>query len=260
MDALLGNANILADDFRETMSKTHDTFDLVGKNLDNLNDFTTALSEEGPEFISSMNASSGDIRKMVANISKLSEELSTQMNDSSTPLGMMTDEETADSLRAILKNAEVITEKVHPILDDAKVFSNKIAHKPSSLIWGGRSYKGASPLSDEYNFQPYSPGGGLKSPLFSATRENSAPVPPITRPDGSVNPAAIDPDSYEAYYARFAPQEPRTQNCLTSALGRLKFSLGGNRGASEEYAYNSDDPMSYYGAMEEGTYSGEPTP
>ena len=257
VDALLGNANILADDFRETMAKTHDTFDLVGKNLDNLNDFTTALSEEGPEFISSMNASSGDIRKMVGNISRLSEELTEQINNPSTPLGMMSDPATGDSLHAIIKNTEVITEKVHPILDDAKVFTNKIAHKPSSLLWSKESYKGASPLGEQYNFQPYSPGGGTSSTLFNASKTNSRPVLPKTLPDGSINPAAVDPDTYEAYYSLYPENSSPAKNCLASTWDRLRFSLGRKTEIADESSYYVDNPIEYYGDEQENFQSGE---
>lgn len=204
IDALLGNANILADDFRETVAKTQQTFDKVGNNLDNLQDFTDALAEDGPEFIGSLNESGARMREMAGNINQLSAELSRQLNDPSTPLGMLGDPEVASSLRGTIKNAETITEKVQPVLDDARVFSNKIAHKPSSLIWGGRSYKGTPALSDgTYNFQPYTPNSGAISPLYTPTTGRNIMQCPLARSMdiGSESPLA-DPDSYAAYYAQ----------------------------------------------------------
>lgn len=247
VDALLGNANILADDFRQTMSKTHDTFDMVGKNLDNLHNFTAALAEDGPEFISSLNESSSDMRQMIGNISLLAEDLVNQMDNPETPLGMLSDPEVGESIRAVVKNAEVITEKVHPILDDTRVFTNKIAHKPSSLVWPGKTYKGSPTLSStQYNFQSYSPGGGLTSPLFTASVQNSSPTLPLTNSDGALRPDAIDPDTIEAYYAR-------NPDALANAAGLSKMRFSGSCPLSrnKEIVYDSestlDDPMAYYG-------------
>lgn len=168
VDSLMENANALASDARQTMARAETTFDLVDKNLDNVNRFTTSLSEQGPEIMTSLNEGAAEVKSMTLNIASLASELEAQFKDPTTPLGMLADQETADSLRRIVRNAEDLTEKVYPILDDARVFSNKIAHRPSSLIWDKNTFKGA-PSSGRYGMQANSPSGGLSSPLYRPT-------------------------------------------------------------------------------------------
>ncbi|MBR2004336.1 MAG: MCE family protein, partial [Thermoguttaceae bacterium] len=168
VDSLMENANALAGDARKTMARAETTFDLVDKNLDNVNRFTTSLSEQGPEIMTSLNEGAAEVKSMMLNIASLASELEAQFEDPTTPLGMLADQETADSLRRIVRNAEELTEKVYPILDDARVFSNKIAHRPSSLIWDKNTFKGA-PTSGRYGMQADSPNGGLSSPLYRPT-------------------------------------------------------------------------------------------
>ncbi|MDO5553239.1 MAG: MlaD family protein [Planctomycetia bacterium] len=186
VDGLMTNANTLTEDFRAAIDRSHHTFDQFDKNLDNVSQFTTALAEQGPDFLGSLTESSRDIREMVANIASLAEELKTSMNDHSTPLGMLTDEEVGASLRGIISNAEEISLKLKPVVDNAEVFTNKIAHKPSSLLWGGATHKGYTPTGSDgyaFNFQTGSPTGGLSSSLY--------------RPTGYRD---RNPDSYEALY------------------------------------------------------------
>lgn len=168
VDSLMENANALASDARQTMARAETTFDLVDKNLDNVNRFTTSLSEQGPEIMTSLNEGAAEVKSMTLNIASLASELEAQFKDPTTPLGMLADQETADSLRRIVRNAEDLTEKVYPILDDARVFSNKIAHRPSSLIWDKNTFKGA-PSNGRYGMQANSPSGGLSSPLYRPT-------------------------------------------------------------------------------------------
>ncbi|MDO4587920.1 MAG: MlaD family protein [Planctomycetia bacterium] len=186
VDQLMANANSLTDDFRITMNRSHRTLELVETNLDNIGQFTTSLSEQGPEFLTSINESSTEIQKMVKNIAHLAEEIANEIDDPSTPIGMLGDKEMASSLRNIVNNAEEISEKIQPIVDDARVFSNKIAHKPSELIWSKTAYKGTPSTqsatqksSSNFGFQPYSPGGGLSSSLYQPTSANSLDVAPL---------------------------------------------------------------------------------
>ncbi|MBQ7110855.1 MAG: MCE family protein [Thermoguttaceae bacterium] len=168
VDALMENANALAGDARKTMARAETTFDLVDKNLDNVDRFTTSLSEQGPEIMSALNEGAAEVKSMMLNVASLARELETQFEDPTTPLGMLADQETAARLRRIVRNAEELTEKVYPILDDARVFSNKIAHRPSSLIWDKNTFKGA-PTNGRYGMQADSPNGGLSSPLYRPT-------------------------------------------------------------------------------------------
>ncbi|MDO5308171.1 MAG: MlaD family protein [Planctomycetia bacterium] len=176
----MNSANSLGDDVRQTLSRAETTFDLVDKNLDNVNVFTTSLAENGPEIMTSLNESAAEIRGTinnikgaVLNIADLAENLNEKLDNPDSPLGMLTDPKTGESLRHIISNVEDLTEKMYPILDDARVFSNKIAHKPSSLIWDRTQSKGVTGVDSRYGMQSNSPNGGLTSQIFRMTPSGS---------------------------------------------------------------------------------------
>ncbi len=170
VDELMTSANSLTGEVRQTMDRAETTFDLLDKNLDNVNVFTTALAEDGPEAMTALNETAVQIREMSRNIGALAAKLTVEAGNPDTPLGMLADKETAESLRRIVRNAEELTEKVYPIIDDARVFSNKIAHRPSSLIWDRNTFKGApEPTGGRYGMQSKSPSGGVSSPLYRQT-------------------------------------------------------------------------------------------
>lgn len=243
---LLGHGDELYNSIQETVSRSHKTFDKIDRSLDNIGDFTEVLSDEGPEFISSINASGQDIAKMAKNISALSDNIVKQMDNKETPLGMLTDEEVGRELRGVVRNVETATEKVQPILDDARVFTNKIAHRPSSLIFSRDTYKGAPSLGGNgYAWQPLSPGGGMNSSLWTPS---NAYYPSEPRFSSYVN-------GYGAYHAEsledFQYSHPETYSALQrekpfgSCLGRSCLSkLSRKEETAEGY---TTDPGVYYG-------------
>ncbi len=235
VDGLIGNANILADDFHETILRSQDTFDNVGKNLDNLQAFTSSLSKDGPEFLSAINESGAQIRELVTNINEFTTELNRGIHNKNTPLGMISDEEAGISLRNTIKDIgavsetvddlvqdvhRAIPERIYPILDDARTFTNKIAHKPSLLVWGGNTYKGSSPISGRHScFQSLSPTGGMNRSLYTnhltaanqallektselrnislnGEKTESAPVEILENPDSYYTQFAQNPEQY----------------------------------------------------------------
>lgn len=243
VETLMTNANSLTNDFRSTIERSHTTFEQVEKNLDNLGEFTAALADQGPEFISSISDSAKDIRVMVGNISELAETLVKEMKDPNTPFGMMADKEVASSLRGIIRNAEEISVKLQPVVDDARVFTNKIAHKPSSLLWGGSNYKGSPSISDnKFGFQPYSPNGGLYSSLYKPSRFGYLQNGSIEYVPGA-NTDFMNPDSLEAYQMRFSANQEK-KSCL-SGLGignpfaNLKCGLFSKKESSPDPDWNN---------------------
>lgn len=169
------SAQEIGSEVRATLSRAQTTFDLVDKNLDNVAVFTTSLADDGPQMLSALNGSSvelkttiANIRDAVVNISDLAATLNEKIEDPNSPLGVLVDDSTGESLRHIVKNAEEISQKLYPILDDARVFTNKIAHRPSSLVWDRTTSKGVN-VEHKFGMQTLSPNGGLSSPLYRQT-------------------------------------------------------------------------------------------
>ena len=249
VNALLDNGDDLFQSFKRAVARSHTTFDKLDRSLDNVQDFTQVLSDDGQEFISNMNASSQDITKMVRNISTLSEDIIKQIDNKDTPLGMMTDENIGHQVRGIVRNVESATEKVQPILDDARIFTNKIAHRPSSLIFSRNTYKGTPALGGSgYSYQPYSPAGGMSSRLWNETASRYPDRSPVSGGGHEYHPGSLEsfrathPETYSALQ-----QQKPFGSCLSGncPLGKPFFDR-----KSEEVAPQAgyvSDPGVYYG-------------
>lgn len=229
VNELMGNANSLSQDFRSTLDRTHRSFDQVEKNLDNLGRFTNSLAEDGPDLIASLSDSSKDIRRMVGNISQLAEQLNRDVKNPNTTLGMLGDPEVGASLRGIIRNAEEISLKMQPIMDDARVFTNKIAHRPSSLVFDRKNYKGLTGGTENaIGLQSLSPSGGTNSSLYRLTSGETtvSTLPPALSGSAPAEGTLYDPDDLAGWYHQY-PQTiaKKSPSCLESLLGKINFSI-----------------------------------
>ncbi|MDO5566313.1 MAG: MlaD family protein, partial [Planctomycetia bacterium] len=230
VNELMGNANSLAQDFRSTLERTHRGFDQVEKNLDNLGRFTSSLAEDGPDLIASLSDSSKDIRRMVGNISQLAEQLNHDVKDPHTTLGMLGDPEVAASIRGIVANAEEISLKMQPIMDDARVFTNKIAHRPSSLVFDSKNYKGLTGGAENaVGLQSLSPSGGTSSSLYRLTSgeaTTSSTLPPALSGSKPADGSLYNPDDLAGWYRQY-PQTvaKKSPSCLDGLLDKVNFSI-----------------------------------
>ena len=246
IQTIVNDAYSLSDDFKYIIQNSGKTVDNVNANLDNLKSFTDSLSKEGPDFIASLTASGEDLRQMVSNINQLAEELNTAIKDSDTPIGMLRDPSIGASFRNTVQNVEAVTananditagvqERIYPILDDARIFTNKIAHKPSLLLWGGNTYKGTPTIlgNGKFNFQDRTPNAGFASTLYrpsaahlAASGASGSGICPKSAGGSQVAPVIIDPNTYEAYAAGGAYAQDGYSGQRKSCLGGL---LGGGK-------------------------------
>jgi phospholipid/cholesterol/gamma-HCH transport system substrate-binding protein len=104
--------------------------DRASLNLDNLANFTKPLGERGPQLVNNLDGS-------LANINELLEQLVTftdNLNSREGSLGrMLNDPALYNKLERTLSNAEDLTARMKPILDDVRIFSDKIARDPRQL-------------------------------------------------------------------------------------------------------------------------------
>ena len=248
VNTLLDHGEELYTTIKDIVASSKNTMAKFDRSLGNVELFTQTLSDDGKSFIQNMNASSKDITKMVGNISTLSEEIVEQIGNKETPLGMLTDEEVGREVRGIVRNVESATEKVQPILDDARVFTNKIAHRPSALVFSRDTYKGTPALSgSRYSYQPYSPAGGVGSRLWTETRRR-CPHTPSSPYGHEYYPGSLESyqASYPETYAELQRQKP-LGSCLSGEgpLGKPFFSRESAQEAPQ--ADYTSDPGVYYG-------------
>ncbi len=240
-DQFMDKAGGVTDELKSTLDGAHKTLALADQNLMSLDTFTKDLAKQGPEIMTSVNEGAAELKGAIdeakvalRNISQLAETLGGQIEgaDGDTPVGLLTDKQLASDIRKIVSNAEELTEKLYPIFDDARVFSNKIAHKPSSLIWDKTTSKGGT-LSEKFGWQTKSPSGGVNSPLYRQT-----PAGSCIRERNYYNPAA-DTDFMDARTRAVYETELANRNAAQRANDELSafanaYANGGYSGVVPE--------------------------
>lgn len=125
------------DDARGTLSRANDTFDgfqrmsqRAEKNLENLERFTLPLSERGPAMVDNIDG-------ILANVNSLTEqldELASGFSEREGTIGrLLRDDTIYDRLDRSLANVEEITFRLRPIMEDVRIFTDKIARDPRQL-------------------------------------------------------------------------------------------------------------------------------
>jgi len=136
IDALKQFPNLVRD-ANTAMGKANAAFDSMklasdraALNLENLTNFTKPLGDRGPQLVDNLDGS-------LANINQLLEQLVTftdNLNSREGSLGrLLNDPALYLKLERTLSNAEDLTARMKPILDDVRVFSDKIARDPRQL-------------------------------------------------------------------------------------------------------------------------------
>ncbi len=141
------------------------------RNLSNLEKFTGPLSERGQSMVDDLTG----ILSNVNNTTEKLDELTTSFNNREGTIGrLLNDEDLYDRLERTLANVEDITWKLRPIVDDARVISDKVARDPSILgvrgILDRRALGSGSKLPTvDTDFTPASHHGAHGGGLFKRT-------------------------------------------------------------------------------------------
>ncbi len=122
---------------RETVQNANRTFDNFNKvsqraetNLANLENFTRPLGERGAAIVENLESGLGNANLLLEQLV----DFSAALNDNEGTLGrLMNDPELYDRLNNSLANIEDVTRRARPIVDDLRVFSDKIARDPRML-------------------------------------------------------------------------------------------------------------------------------
>ncbi|HUE73283.1 MAG TPA: MlaD family protein [Pirellulaceae bacterium] len=125
------------DDARGTLSKANDTFDGFQRmsqraemNLENLERFTKPLSERGPVLVDNIDGILGNVNSLTEQLDDLARGFSEQ---NGTIGRLLRDQTIYDRLDRSLANVEEITFRLRPIMEDVRIFTDKIARDPRQL-------------------------------------------------------------------------------------------------------------------------------
>jgi phospholipid/cholesterol/gamma-HCH transport system substrate-binding protein len=133
----LNDMPLFMQEARGTLQKADEAFEgfkgvseRASRNLENLENFTKPLGERGPQLVDNLDGSLANINELLEQLVTFSERL----NSREGSLGaLMSDDQLYRRLDRTLANAEDITSRIKPILDDIRIFSDKIARDPRQL-------------------------------------------------------------------------------------------------------------------------------
>jgi ABC-type transporter Mla subunit MlaD len=125
------------DEARSTLGKANEAFgsmkdfsERAARNLENLENFTKPLGERGPQLVDNLDGSLANINELLEQLVVFTEGL----NSREGTLGrILHDDVLYRRLDNTLANAEELSSKLKPILDDIRIFSDKIARDPRQL-------------------------------------------------------------------------------------------------------------------------------
>ena len=104
--------------------------DLVDKNLNNVEEFTEILGSQGGETLIRLNQSVDKLDRLMTEVLVFSQSL----NDSKGTVGQLVhNPELYHSVNRAVKNIEEVTQQLRPIINDARIFSDRIARHPELL-------------------------------------------------------------------------------------------------------------------------------
>lgn len=125
------------DETRETMAAARTTMDafqrMSGKaeaNLDHLEQFTKPLGERGPQLVANVEETTRTMNDLLEQFVAFSEAL----NSGQGTLGRLVhDDEVYQQIQRAVGNVEEITRRARPIVEDVRIFTDKIARDPRQL-------------------------------------------------------------------------------------------------------------------------------
>lgn len=133
----LGNLPAFVEETRQTMQAARTTMDGFQRvsakaetNLDNLEKFTKPLGERGPQMVANVEESSRNLNDLLEQFVAFSDAL----NSGEGTLGKLVhDDEIYQRLQRVVGNVEDITKRARPIVEDVRIFTDKIARDPRQL-------------------------------------------------------------------------------------------------------------------------------
>lgn len=120
-------------DTRETINGFRSISKKAGKNLDSLQGFTDSLNDNGPEILSQVKSSIGNINGLVSRISQFTQSLSKLQNSEGTIGKLLNDTELYDSVLQTAENVRELSVRLDPMISDLRMFADAIARDPGSI-------------------------------------------------------------------------------------------------------------------------------
>lgn len=189
---LIQRAEATLGDIRNTIGPYKAVGEKLERNLTNIEDFTKALGEEGPDAVSAIKQSVAKVEDSLGKVETLManlEEFSVQLKNREGTVGkLFNDPQVYERLNATLGNIERISVQIQPLIADFRVFADSLARDPAQL-----GVKGAIQRTS---------GGGSKGGLLglgAGTRRSSDAYSASPIIDSWIQSDYNVPAEYETY-------------------------------------------------------------
>jgi phospholipid/cholesterol/gamma-HCH transport system substrate-binding protein len=115
---------------RETMVKFQQVSQKAETNLDNIESFTKPLRDRGPELLDNVERSAENLNELLTQLVAFGK----AMNSTEGTLGRLVHEDGVyQKIDRLVGNAEELSQRLRPILEDVRIFTDKIARDPRQL-------------------------------------------------------------------------------------------------------------------------------
>ena len=136
---------------REAFAKIQRASEKAETNLDNLEQFTKPLRERGPQLVEKIENSATNLNNLLEQLTAFSESL----NSGRGTLGRLVhDDDMYQQIQRVVSNAEDVTKRLRPIMEDVRTFTDKIAREPGQLGLRGALDKRPAGLKTGLNWTP----------------------------------------------------------------------------------------------------------
>lgn len=128
----------VGDKVGNTLDEVGDAVSGISTTIDNVNDFTAQLPEQGEQVVNQALGTMRNLDSLMADLRVLSGSVNQVANRINRGQGtfakLVDDPQLYYTLVNTLQNIETVTRRLQPIIEDARVASDKIARDPSSII------------------------------------------------------------------------------------------------------------------------------
>jgi len=114
----------------EAVSNAGETFQSLDRTISNVERFTAPFGDRGEELVEQILSSFANLDRSLAQVDRLGEMIN---NGNGTIRKLLEDEDLYFQIKRTVGNIEQATVRIRPILDDVRVFTDKLARDPSQL-------------------------------------------------------------------------------------------------------------------------------
>ncbi len=129
-ESTVKNVNEAVDIVRGAAKNAEKTFASAEKTVQNLEQFTEPLGERGEELVAQVLQTLRSVDGALTEVRTFSAALN---NNDGTLRRLLEDDEIYYSIRRVIANVEQASAKIRPIMDDVRIFTDKIARDPREI-------------------------------------------------------------------------------------------------------------------------------